>query len=565
MHREFEPQLVSVLREGYSRKTFFADLTAGTITGIVALPLAIAFGIASGATPQQGLFTAIIAGALISILSGSRVQIGGPTGAFIVIVYSIISQHGMDGLILATIMAGVMLVFMGAGRLGGVIKFIPYPVTLGFTSGIAAIIALTQLRDFFGLPIENLPAEFLPKIEVYAQNAGAINYQALLIGALTIFVIRYWSRLFPRLPGSLIAVLSCTALVFLFGLNVETIGSRFGEIKTGFPALQFPEITIDRIVQLFPAALAIAMLGAIESLLSAVVADGMTGGRHRSNIELVAQGVANIVTPLFGGIPSTGAIARTATNVKNGGRTPFAGIIHALVLLLIVIFLGRFAALIPMAVLAGVLLMVSLGMSEYHLFIKMFRAPKSDVCVMLCTFLLTVFLDLTVAIPAGMILASFLFMHRMEQVTGMGVIGNESADSADERADPFAISRFDVPEEVAVFEIQGPFFFGAARKFQDSINDHGSRILILRMRNVPAIDATGLFALEDTIKQMEREGGVVIISGINPQPLSAFEKAGLAERIGRHRIHPNIAEALRQAECELVRLREGNLTEQIIG
>ncbi|MBI9016577.1 MAG: sulfate permease [Phycisphaerae bacterium] len=559
MHRKFEPQLVTVLREGYSRKLFAGDLTAGVITGIVALPLAVAFAIASGVAPAQGFYTAIIAGLIISILSGSRFQIGGPTGAFVVMVYSIIHQFGMSGLALATIMAGIILVLMGVMRLGSLIKYIPYPVTQGFTSGIAVVIASTQLKPLLGLDIESLPIEFAPKIITCFGNISSCNLWTVIISTFTILILIFWSKVTDKIPGSIIAIIVCTLLVKLFSIPVTTIGSEFGQVSVGLPDFTTPEISFKLISQLFPVAVSIAMLGAIESLLSAVVADGMTGTRHRSDMELVAQGAANIICPFLGGIPATGAIARTATNIKNGGKTPFAGIIHALVLLLILICLGSLASMIPMCVLAGILLGVALKMSEYKLFIKMFRAPKSDIYVMIITFSLTVLLDLTIAIPVGMILASLLFMRRMEQVCGAKIIcsDDDDTDMDDERHDPFALSKFQVPDEVVVFEINGPFFFGAASKFQDDLISPDVAILILRMRNVPAIDATGLFALEKIIKLAHHNGRKIIISGINTQPLAAINKSGLIEKIGSQAIHRNISTALQYA-TELLNDKHNN-------
>ncbi len=426
MSSPFMPKLFTVLREGYTRKQFWQDLTAGVIVGIIALPLAIAFAIASGVKPEQGLYTAIIAGFLISALSGSRVQIGGPTGAFIVIVYGIVQQYGYDGLMIATFIAGIMILAMGFARLGVVIKYIPYPVIVGFTTGIALIIFSGQMRDFFGLQMANVPAEFIDKWTVYAEHFATINPHALGIGLLSLAIVVWWPKLTHRVPGSLIAILAATALVHVFNLPVETIGSRFGEVPSHLPKPHVPELSWSLFTKMFSPALTIALLAAIESLLSAVVADGMLGTRHRSNMELIAQGVANIVSPIFGGIPATGAIARTAANIKNGGRTPIAGLVHALTLLLIMLFFAKWAALIPMATLAAILVVVAYNMSEWHLFIKIFRSPRSDVAVLLITFLLTVLIDLTVAIEVGVVLAAFLFMRRMSMVTQVGFITEAS-------------------------------------------------------------------------------------------------------------------------------------------
>lgn len=542
------PKIVTVLKEGYTFEKFSKDLIAGLVTGIVALPLAIAFAIASGVKPEQGLYTAFIAGFIISLLSGSRVQIGGPTGAFIVVVYGVVQQHGMEGLTVATLMAGVMLLILGFARLGSVIKYIPYPVTVGFTSGIAVIIALTQIPDFLGLDIDSVPSEFVGKLESFWSHRGTFDPWSFGVGASALAIILLLPRLTHRIPGSLVAILAITALVSLLNLPVETIGKRFGEVPNTLPSLQFPAFSLEQIQTLFPVALAIASLGAIESLLSAVVADGMIGTRHRSNMELVAQGVANIVTPLFGGIPATGAIARTATNVKNGGRTPFAGMIHALTLLLILLFFGKWATLIPMPVLAAVLLVVAYNMSEWRLFLKLFGAPRSDLAVLLSTFFLTVLVDLTVAIQVGIVLAALLFMRRMEKVTHAGFIIPRD-DEEEEIHDPFALVNFEVPDGVEVFEINGPFFFGAASKFQDSISllEDPPKVLILRMRNVPAIDATGLHALESIVDKTRSGGTEILISGIRSQPDQALAKSGLKGKIGETHIHKNVASALDHA------------------
>ncbi len=548
------PKLITVFREGYSRKQFAQDLTAGVIVGIIALPLAIAFAIASGVKPEQGLYTAIIAGFLISALSGSRVQIGGPTGAFIVIVYGIVQQHGYEGLVIATFIAGILILLMGFAGLGAVIKYIPYPVTVGFTTGIALIIFFGQIRDFFGLQISALPADFIDKMMVYAEHLAAINPYALGIGLLSLAIIIFWPRLTHRVPGSLIAILVATAMVQLLNLPVETIGSRFGEVPNHLPAPRLPQLSWELFTKMFSPAVTIALLAAIESLLSAVVADGMLGTRHRSNMELIAQGVANIASPIFGGIPATGAIARTAANIKNGGRTPIAGIIHAITLLLIMLFFGKWAALIPMATLAAILIFVAYNMSEWHLFVNIFRSPRSDVAVLLITFLLTVLIDLTVAIQIGMVLAAFLFMRRMALVTQVGFITDaiqesEVDDEELQRADPNAIAKREVPPGVEVFEINGPFFFGATDKFKDTLRqiEKPPKVLILRMRNVPAVDATGLRALEDVVEKSKKEGTTVIISGIRRQPLAALRRTALLNKIGRENIFRDIDRALSRA------------------
>ncbi|MBI3616819.1 MAG: sodium-independent anion transporter [Candidatus Omnitrophica bacterium] len=438
---KLKPKLITVLKEGYSVKKFVPDLIAGVIVGIVALPLAIAFAIASGVKPEQGLYTAVAAGFIISCLSGSRVQIGGPTGAFIVIVYGIIQKYGYDGLATATLMAGFLLIFMGFARFGDIIKYIPYPVTVGFTAGIALIIFAAQVRDFLGLTGGTVPAEFIEKIRYYGEHAHTFNAHAVFMGLLTLLVIIYWPRVTRRVPGSFIAIVLTTLIVHVFHLPIETIGSRFGGVPNTLPMPHLPNISLDLIAKMSSPALTIAVLAGIESLLSAVVADGMTGNRHRSNMELIAQGVANIASPVMGGIPATGAIARTATNIKNGGRTPFAGIIHAVTLLLILIFFGPWASLIPMAALAGILISVAYNMSEWHLFVRMFRSPKSDVIVLVTTFLLTVFVDLTAAIKFGVVLAALLFMRRMSEATQVGYITDSLVEQETDEEDVVDQSR----------------------------------------------------------------------------------------------------------------------------
>ncbi|MDA8099277.1 MAG: sulfate permease [Nitrospiraceae bacterium] len=547
---KLEPKLLTVIREGYNGQTFFKDLTAGLIVGIVALPLAIAFAIASGVKPEQGLYTAIIAGFIISVLSGSRVQIGGPTGAFIVIIYGIVQKYGYDGLVIATILAGIMLIIMGVVKMGAVLKYIPYPVTVGFTAGIAVIIATGQLKDFFGLHMDKVPSEFLGKVEEYAKHIGTISPAAALLGLITIVIVMLWPRVTRRVPGSLVAIVVTTAAVPFLGLPVETIGSRFGTVSGSLPSFHLPSVSWSRIPELLSPAITIALLAGIESLLSAVVADGMTGRRHRSNMELVAQGVANIAAPLFGGIPATGAIARTATNIKNGALSPVAGIIHAVTLLLIMLFFGKWAALIPMATLAGILLVVSYNMSEWHLFVKMFKSPKSDIAVMVATFSLTVLVDLTVAIQAGVVLAAILFMKRMADVTQVGYITSMMGDEPDTTdQDPNAIRRFTVPEGVEVFEVNGPFFFGAADRFKHVLQliVRKPQVLILRMRTVLAMDATSLRALEEVYEQTRRDNAVLLLAGVHTQPLIAMNRSGLLEKIGADNVHENVSDALKAA------------------
>jgi len=544
------PKLVSVLREGYSRQQFGADLAAGIIVGIVALPLAIAFGIASGVTPEAGLVTAIIAGFLISALGGSRVQIGGPTGAFVVVVYGVVQTHGLPGLMLATMMAGVILIVLGVARLGRTIKFIPYPVTTGFTTGIAVIIFSSQVRDFLGLRMTDVPADFLAKWEAFGANLTTVNPWAVGLALGSLAIIAWWPRVSLRLPGPFVALVAATAAVQLFHLPVETIGDRFGEIRNVFPAPHLPPISVELVRNLMAPAFTIAMLAGIESLLSAVVSDGMIGGRHRSNMELVAVGIANIITPLFGGIPATGAIARTATNVKNGGRTPVAGIIHALTLLLIVLFFGHYARLIPMAVLAAILVVVSYHMSEWRRFRAELRAPRSDVAVLLCTFLLTVLVDLTVAVQVGMVLAAFLFMKRMSEVTNVSLM---SADDEAEPEDPNATALRRIPAGVDVYEIDGPFFFGAAESFKTAVGNvaRKPKVLIIRMRRVPVIDSTALAALRDVVLRSRREGTMVILSDVHSQPVVALTNSEFYEELGDNNVTGNLDEALNRARTYL--------------
>jgi sulfate permease, SulP family len=550
MERPFEPKLVTVLREGYTFAMLRQDFLAGIIVGIVALPLSIAFAIASGVKPEQGLITAVIGGFLISFLSGSRVQIGGPTGAFIVIIYGIIQKHGYEGLAVATMMAGIILIVMGLARLGDIIKFIPYPVTVGFTSGIAMIILTSQVRDFFGFNL-SVPEHFIDKWTTYIAHAGEFNGYALGIGIVTIFITVFWRKVTDKLPGPLIAILLTTIAVHVLGLNVETIGSRFGSVPNNIPMPHIPHIDMGMVITLAQPAITIALLAGIESLLSAVVADGMTGRRHRSNMELVGQGVANLVTPFFQGIPVTGAIARTATNIKNGGLTPIAGIVHALTVLAIFLFFGKWASYIPMAALAGILMVVAYNMSEWHLFKRMFRGPKSDVVVLLVTFFLTVLVDLTVAIEAGVVLAAFLFMKRMVDVTHIDYL-NES-QSGEDVNDPDAVFKEDIPDGIEIFEINGPFFFGAAAKFEDTLRMMKKRpkVLILRMRFVPVIDATGLRALEDLLARVKKDGVAVIFSGVHDQPLKTLTEAGIVSRLGQDHFHWDIRKAIAHANSLL--------------
>ncbi len=547
------PKLFTTMR-GYRRADFLGDLSAGIVVGIVALPLGIAFGIASGATPEAGLYTAIIAGFLISALGGSRVQIGGPTGAFVVIVSGVIAAHGMEGLAVATMMAGVLLIILGVARLGGAIKFIPFPVTTGFTSGIAIIIFSSQVRDLLGLRMTSVPAEFVAKWQSYAAHLDTVNPWAVATGALALAIILLWPRVSRRLPAPFVALVACTLLAQVLHLPVETIGDRFGVIHAGLPAPRLPTVTFAMLRELSGPALTIALLAAIESLLSAVVADGMIGSRHRSNMELVAQGVANLASPLFGGIPATGAIARTATNVKNGGRTPVAGMIHALTLLLITLFFGPWAAKIPMAVLAAILVVVSYNMSEWRRFRGELRAPRSDVAVLLVTFALTILVDLTVAVEVGMVLAAFLFMKRMSEVTNTSLVTREFGDAEEpEDGDPGATGLREVPEGVDIYEIDGPFFFGAAESFKSAIGNvaRRPRVLIIRMRRVPAIDSTGLAALRDVVHRSRQEGTLVILSDVHSQPVIALTRSVFYAELGEDNLTGTLDDALARARVFL--------------
>mgnify|MGYP001161906477 CR=1 FL=1 len=546
------PKLWTTLRT-YDRHQFAADLTAGVVVGIVALPLAIAFAIASGVGPERGLYTAIIAGLLISVLGGSRVQIGGPTGAFIVIVYGIVQTHGLEGLMIATLMAGVMLIGLGVARLGGAIKFIPYPVVVGFTSGIAVIIFSGQVKDLLGLEMDAVPAQFVAQWRAYAGHLGAVDPVTIGVSAVALAILLLWPRVSRRIPGPFVALVVTTAAVHLFNLPVETIGDRFGEIQAGLPRPSLPHVSLAQVGVLIGPAFAIAMLAAIESLLSAVVADGMIGGRHRSNIELVAQGVANIASPLFGGIPATGAIARTATNVKNGGRTPVAGVVHALTLLLITLFFGRWAAMIPLATLAAILVIVAYHMSDWRTFRAELRAPRSDVIVLLSTFTLTVVFDLVVAIEVGMVLAAFLFMRRMVEVANVNVFTREFSETDIDVPDPHGLLALEVPKGALVYEINGPFFFGAAEMFKDTVGriDDRPRVLVLRMRRVPAIDSTGIHALRELMRSCRKDGVLVVLSGVQPQPREALARSGLIEEVGEENVFDHIDAALNRARAYL--------------
>jgi SulP family sulfate permease len=556
MRSVFVPKIVTALKN-YDREQFVGDLAAGVIVGVVALPLAIAFAIASGVTPDRGLWTAVIAGFLISALGGSRVQIGGPTGAFVVIVYGIVQKHGIDGLAVATIMAGVILVVMGFAKLGAMIKFIPHPVITGFTSGIAVIIFSGGIKDLLGLHMGDVPPGFFDKWITYAQTASGFTPAAVGVSALALAVIVLWPKVTRRVPGTFIALIVTTAVVSIMNLPVETIGSRFGATSGSIPPIQFPTVSFAQMSALVGPAFTIAVLAAIESLLSAVVADGMIGGRHRSNMELIGQGVANIVTPLFGGIPATGAIARTVTNVKNGGRTPVAGIVHALTLLVITLFGARWAGLIPMATLAAILVVVSVQMSQWRTFRAELRSPKSDVVVLLTTFALTVIVDLTVAISVGMVLAAFLFIRRMAEVTNVRALTSELTETSPESdaADTDERRNLDIPPGVEVYEITGPFFFGAAEMFKDALARIAGKpkVLIIRMRDVLALDSTGMHALGDVVHRSRKDGTTVLLADVHMQPLVALTNSPLLEEIGEDSLCATLNDALARARVLVAR------------
>ena len=559
---DFKPKLFSTLKN-YTKADLTTDIMAGIIVGIVALPLAIAFGIASGVSPEKGIITAIVAGFIISLLGGSKVQIGGPTGAFIVIIYGIIQQYGIDGLMVATMMAGILLILLGIFKLGTIIKFIPYPIIIGFTSGIAVTIFTTQIADVFGLDFqgEKVPGDFIGKWMIYFRHFDSINWWNFLVSLISIFIIAITPKFSKKIPGSLVAIILVTIGVYFLKLYggitcIDTIGDRFS-IKAQLPDAAVPALDWEAIKNLFPVAITIAVLGAIESLLSATVADGVIGDRHDSNTELVAQGIANFVSPIFGGIPATGAIARTMTNINNGGRSPIAGIIHAIILLLILLFLMPLAQYIPMACLAGVLVIVSYNMSGWRVFKGLLKNPKADVVVLLITFFLTVIFDLTVAIEVGLVIACVLFMKRVMETTQISVITDE--------IDPNKESDLEVHEEhlivpngVEVYEINGPYFFGIATKFEEIMASLGDRpkIRIIRMRKVPFIDSTGIHNLTTLCEMSQKENIHIILSGVNPQVHQVLEKSGFYELLGKENICSNINEALEVARREIVTLTQ---------
>lgn len=542
----FKPELFNSLKN-YSTKTFVSDLIAGVIVGVVALPLAIAFAIASGVSPERGLFTAIIAGFCISFFGGSKVQIGGPTGAFAVIVYGVVNKFGYEGLVIATIMAGILLILLGAFKMGGLVKFIPYTIVTGFTAGIAVTILTGQIGDFFGLTTGKMPGDFVGKIKVYIESFNTINWYSFGIAAISLIVIFLWPKINKKVPGSLIVIILTTVVSLILehtlGWKTDTIGSRYGAIPSSLPAPTIPGINLELIKQLFPTAISIAVLAAIESLLSAVVADGMIGSKHDSNTELIAQGIANIASPIFGGIPATGAIARTATNIKNGGKTPIAGIIHAVVLLLIMLLLGKFAVYIPMAALAAVLVSVAWNMAGIPAIKALLKGQKSDICVLAVTFIITVFIDLTVAIEIGLGFAAFFFIKKMIDVsevqekreniiTGIDASGNTT--------------EYTIPENVLVYDIEGPLFFGTVRKFEMAVERAAisCKALVLNMESTIYLDAGGIRALEQCKAACDRKGIKIILSGIHTQPYILFEKTEMVNKIGRENIFGEIQEAI---------------------
>lgn len=550
---DFRPRLLHCLRK-YNRKTFIADVMAGIIVGIVALPLAIAFGIASGVTPEKGIITAIVAGFVISALGGSKVQIGGPTGAFIIIIYGIIQQYGLEGLTIATIMAGVFLILFGLLHLGTIIKYIPYPIVVGFTSGIAVTIFTTQVKDLFGLSISNLPSDFIEKWQCYAANFTTADLWSSIVGIASVAVIMLMPKINKKIPGSLVAIIIMTVLALLLKqyagvTTIETIGDRFS-ISNSLPQADMPHITWETIKSLVSPALTIAILGAIESLLSAAVADGVIGDHHNSNTELVAQGVANLASPIFGGIPATGAIARTMTNINNGGRTPIAGIVHAVVLLLIFLFLMPLAKYIPMACLAGVLVVVSYGMSGWRSFLALMNNPKSDVTVLLITFFLTIIFDLTVAIEVGLIIACLLFMRRMSETTDVKVISDEiNPDEEYSSLELGNLEHLTIPKGVEVYEINGPYFFGAGNRFEEIMATFGDRpkVRVIRMRKVPFVDSTGIHNLSNLCLMSKKEGIQIVLSGVTQKVDAQLTKAGFQDIVGTENICSHIDLALARA------------------
>ena len=555
----FQPKILELFKKGnYNKQTFTADLIAGIIVGIIALPLAIAFGIASGVSPQQGLITAVVAGFLVSLLGGSHFLIGGPTGAFIVIVYGIVAQYGISGLIIATVLAGIILVLMGVFKLGSIIKFIPYPIVVGFTSGIAVVIFSTQVKDFLGLTIENLPSEFIPQWGAYFSHISTFNLNEFLLSLGCLLIIIFWPKVTNKVPGSLIAIIVGTGASILLaeycGIEFATIGSKFPELANGIeiPKPTAPNITWDTVQSMFQPAFTIALLCAIESLLAAMVADGVTGKRHNSNTELIGQGIANIITPFFGGIPATGALARTMANINNGGKSPVAGIVHAIVLLLIFLFLMPYAVYIPLGCLAAILVMVAYNMSEWRTFKYLLKGNKMDVSVLLITFFLTVVIDLTVAIEVGLVLAIILFVKRISETSSIKVLEGDSVAGTenDEIAQLADTEHLDIAPGVEIYELDGPFFFGLASKLDEIDRDlrkQGIKVRIIRMRKVPFMDSTGLNNLRSLWKRSNRENVQIILSGVNENVLAYLNKVGFAQELGEEYIFPHIIPAVAKA------------------
>ncbi|MBE6225745.1 MAG: sulfate permease [Bacteroidales bacterium] len=555
----FQPKILELFKKGnYNKQTFTADLIAGIIVGIIALPLAIAFGIASGVSPQQGLITAVVAGFLVSLLGGSHFLIGGPTGAFIVIVYGIVAQYGISGLIIATVLAGIILVLMGVFKLGSIIKFIPYPIVVGFTSGIAVVIFSTQVKDFLGLTIENLPSEFIPQWGAYFSHISTFNLNEFLLSLGCLLIIIFWPKVTNKVPGSLIAIIVGTGASIILakycGIEFATIGSKFPELANGIeiPKPTAPNITWDTVQSMFQPAFTIALLCAIESLLAAMVADGVTGKRHNSNTELIGQGIANIITPFFGGIPATGALARTMANINNGGKSPVAGIVHAIVLLLIFLFLMPYAVYIPLGCLAAILVMVAYNMSEWRTFKYLLKGNKMDVSVLLITFFLTVVIDLTVAIEVGLVLAIILFVKRISETSSIKVLEGDSVAGTenDEIAQLADTEHLDIAPGVEIYEIDGPFFFGLASKLDEIDRDlrkQGIKVRIIRMRKVPFMDSTGLNNLRSLWKRSNRENVQIILSGVNENVLAYLNKVGFAQELGEEYIFPHIIPAVAKA------------------
>ncbi len=552
----FKPKFFDTIKQ-YDLRQFYADLSSGIIVGIVALPLSIAFAIASGVAPEKGLITAAIGGFLISFFGGSRVQIAGPTGAFIVVLYAIVEQFGFDGLVIATLMAGVMMLAMGLLKLGRVIQYMPYPITVGFTSGIAVIIVSTQITYFLGMESKGLPSDFFSKLIFYYHNVGSINSSAIIIGVLTIIVTIHGGKISRKIPGTLLAIVLSVILVQVLGMDVDTIGSRFGSLSASIPMPSIPMVDLDTVRQLVVPAFTIAMLASIESLLSMMVSDGATGRRSRPDTELIAHGIANIIGPVLGAIPACGAVARTMTNVRNGGRTPVAGIVHSIFILLVLLFFGQWARHIPMPTLAGILIVVAYNMSEWRSFKAIFSNSKSDVSVLLVTFFLTVFLDISVAIQFGLVLAAFLFVKRVSETSDVQVFQDEVEDDQSYIADDVKDLLLNLPDGVEVFQIKGPFFFGIANKFEEAEKElrQRPRIRIIRMSRVPFIDSTGMKNFNSFLEKCQASNIHLIISGLPPKPYLTLKKHGIIDRIGPENICVNIEQAIQRArECiELIK------------